>query len=181
MKAPTGNNERGRITGMAGTETSVALHPQRLGVRMRNNIIRMLEKCVLEGGWSSHSRKLAEALAEKYELQVSTNNWNGLRIIGLSAEAAPCIREVVVADWTAWLLENSSYGSGYYHNLHKKAIEHIDNRDQNFYVTIHDKVSVRKVIEILATHTTQEAKDKSKYVADLLRGTKPIHLITFRE
>jgi hypothetical protein len=28
-------------------------------------------------------------------------------------------------------------------------------------------------------HTTQETKDKSKQVADMLRGTEPINLITF--
>ena len=45
------NNERGRITGMPGTETTVTLHPQRLGTKMRNSAIRMLETRVLEGGW----------------------------------------------------------------------------------------------------------------------------------
>lgn len=179
MKKPVGNNERGRITGMPGTEVSVTLYPQRLGVRMRNSIIRMLEKRVLEGGWSSQSRKLAEALAEKYELQVSTNNWNGLRIMGLSAEAASKVREVVVADWTAWLLENPEYRSGYYKSSHEQTIRSIENLDSNFYCNLRDKESICKVIEILAAHTTQEMKDKSKQVADLLRGTEPIHLITF--
>ena len=179
MKKPIGNNERGRITGMPGTEVSVTLHPQRLGVRMRNSIIRMLENRTIEGGWSSQSRKLAEAIAEKHGIQCSANNWNGIRVLGMSAEAAPRIREVVVADWTAYLLERPEYRDGYYKDSYDKAMERIDACDQNFYMTMHDKGSIRKVVEILTEHTTQEMKDKSKKVADLLRGTEPIHLITF--
>jgi len=175
------NNDRGRITGMPGTETTVKLYPQRLGVRMRNSIIRMLENRVLTGGWSSKSRQIAQALAIDNGLQVGSNNWNGLRVLGLSTTAAPLIKEVVHADWTAWLLENTSYRSSYYKDQHDKAMESIDAVDQNFYITMHDKESIRKVIEILTDHTSQELRDKAKQVANLLRGTEPIHLITFKE
>ena len=179
MRKPVGNNERGRITGMPGTETTVTLYPQRLGVRMRNSIIRMLENRIIEGGWASKSRQIAQALSEKYGLQCGVNNRNGIRVLGLSAEAAPRIREVVHADWTAWLLENPEYNKGYFKGLHDKAMEYIDACDQNFYMTMHDKVSIRKVVEILAEDTAQELKEKSKRVADMLRGTEPIHIITF--
>jgi hypothetical protein len=175
------NNDRGRITGMPGTETTVKLYPQRLGVRMRNNIIRMLENRVLTGGWSSKSRQIAQALAIDNGLQVGSNNWNGLRVLGLTAKAAPLIKEVVHADWTAWLLEQPSYRNGYYKEQHDKAMARIDAVDQNFYITMHDKESIRKVVEILSDHTSQELKDKAKQVANLLRGTEPIHLITFKE
>lgn len=171
--------QRGRITGMPGTEVSVTLYPQRLGVRMRNSIIRMMENRVIEGGWSSESRKLALAIAEKHGIQCSNNNWNSIRVLGLSAEAAPHIREVVHADWTAYLLERPGCRIGYYKDSYAEAMECIDACDQNFHINIHCKESNRKVVEILAEHTTQEAKDKSKQVADLLRGTEPIHLITF--
>lgn len=49
----------------------------------------------------------------------------------------------------------------------------------DFYCNLQDKESARKVVEILAEHTTQEMKDKSKAVADLLRGTEPINIVTF--
>jgi len=179
MKKPVGNNERGRITGMPGTQTTVTLYPQTLGVRMRNSIIRMLESRTIEGGWASKSRQIAQALSEKYGLQCGLNNWNGIRILGMSDRTAPRIREVVVADWTAWLLENPTYRNGYYSGLHEVALQYIDSLDQNFYVTMHDKVSIRKVVEILTEDTAPELKEKSKQVADLLRGTEPIHLITF--
>ena len=175
------NNDRGRITGMPGTETRVTLYPQRLGVRMRNSIIRMLENRVLTGGWSSKSRQIAQALAVNHGLQVGSNNWNGLRVLGLTPQAAPPIKEIVHADWTAWLLENPSYRSGYYKDQHDKAMESLDANDQNFYITMHDKESIRKVIAILADHTSQELRDKSMQVANLLRGTEPIHIITFQE
>ena len=179
MRKPIGNNERGRITGMAGTKTTVTLHPQTLGVRMRNSVIRMLENRIIEGGWSSKSRQIAQALSEKYGLQCGVNNWNGIRILGMSERAAPRIRDIVVADWTAWLLENPTYRNGYYRGLHDGALQYIDNLDQNFYVTMHDKVAIRKIVEILTEDTAQELKEKSKKVADMLRGTEPIHIITF--
>jgi hypothetical protein len=141
----------------------------------------MLENRVLTGGWSSKSRQIAQALAIDNGLQVGSNNWNGLRVLGLSATAAPLIKEVVHADWTAWLLENSSYRNGYYKDQHDKAMESIDAVDQNFYIGMHDKESIRKVVEILTDHTSQELRDKAKQVANLLRGTEPIHLITFKE
>ena len=175
------NNERGRITGMPGTETRVTLYPQRLGVRMRNSIIRMLENRVLEGGWSSNSRKIAQALAIKYGLQVGSNNWNGLRVLGLTPQAAPPIKEIVHADWTAWVLEEPTYRTGYYKQQYDKAMESLDANDQNFYITMHDKESIRKVIAILTDHTSQELRDKSMQVANLLRGTEPIEIITFQE
>lgn len=174
------NNERGRLTGMVGTETTITLHPQRLTARMRNSIIRMIESSAITGGWSSQARRLAENLAEKYGIQCTiTHHYRGLRIVGLSEEAAPHIAEIVHADWTAWLLENPEYRNGYYKNNHDNAMRSISNLDNNFYCNIHDKVSVSKVVETLAEHTTQEAKDKSRKVADLLRGTEPIHIITF--
>jgi hypothetical protein len=175
------NNDRGRITGMPGTETTVKLYPQRLGVRMRNNIIRQLENRVLTGGWSSKSRQIAQALAVNHGLQVGSNNWNGLRVLGLTPQAAPPIKEVVHADWTAWTLEEPSYRVGYYKEQYVNAMASLDSVDQNFYITMHDKESIRKVIEILADHTSQELKDKSMQVANLLRGTEPIEIITFKE
>lgn len=179
MKTIT-NRERGRITGMPGTETSVTLYPQRLGVRMRNNVIRMVETLSIEGGWSSQSRRLAENLAEKFNLQCNAfNNHRGLRVVGITEESAPQVAEIVHADWTAWLLENPEYRSGYYRSIHEQTMRSIENLDSNFYCNLQDKESYRKVVEILAAHTTQEMKDKSKRVADLLRGIEPIHLITF--
>ncbi len=173
--------QRGRITGMAGTETTVKLYPQRLGVRMRNKIIRMMEARAIEGGWSSKARQIAVAMAEKYDIQCSVNNWNGVRVIGLSEAAAPSVAEIVHADWTAWMLEQPTYRTGYYRDQFDEAMASIKATDSNFYITMHDKESIRKVIETLAEHTTQELKDKSKQVADMLRGTEPIHLITFKE
>ena len=175
------NNDRGRITGMPGTETTVKLYPQRLGVRMRNSVIRMLENRVLTGGWSSMSRQIAQALAVTHGLQVGSNNWNGLRVIGLSAKAAPLIKEIVHADFTAWVLENSIRSDGYYKDQHDKAMDSLDAVDQNFYIGMHDKESVRKVVEILTDHTSQELRDKAKQVANLLRGTEPIEILTFKE
>ena len=180
MKKPVGNNERGRITGMPGTQTSVALHPQRLTARMRNSIIRMLENCTIEGGWSSQSRKLAEALADKYGLQCSVSNgYRGLRVVGITDAAAQEVAEIVHADWTAWRLENTEYGRGYFNTQHEETMECLKRRESSFWVQLMYEETNRKVIEILAEHTTQEMKDKSKQVADLLRGTEPIHLITF--
>lgn len=174
------NNERGRITGMPGTETTVTLYPQRLTARMRNSIIRMIEARAITGGWSSQARRLAENLAEKFNIQCSVvNNYRGLRIVGLSEAAAPHIAEVVHADWTAWLLENPAYGKGWYRDRHDSTMRSISNLDDNFYCNLQDKESTRKVVEILAKHTTQEMKDKSKHVADLLRGTEPINIVTF--
>jgi len=91
------------------------------------------------------------------------------------------VAEVVRADWTAWLLEEPTYRKGYYKDRYEDAMVCINNLNSNFHVNMHDKDAIRKVIEILAEHTTQEMKDKSKQVADMLRGTEPIHLITFKE
>jgi hypothetical protein len=174
-----GINERGRITGMPGTETTVMLYPQRLGVRMRNSVIRMLENRVLEGGWSSKSRQLAQALAEKYGLQLGSNNWNGVRLTGITIDAAPLVAEIARADFAAWTLENGGYGK-YYKDRHVEDIRNINNLEQNFFITLHEKESIRKVIAILAEHTTPNLKEKGMYVANLLRGTEPIRIINFR-
>jgi hypothetical protein len=175
------HNSRGRLTGMPGTETTVTLHPQRLGVRTRNSIIRMIENRTLQGGWQSKSKRIAQELSKQYGLQCGSTNGNGLRILGLSVEAAPSVAEVLRADWTARLLEAPPSRNGYYEDQYKEAMVCINNLNSNFYVNMHDKDAISKVIEILAEHTTQEMKDKSKAIVDLLKGTEPIHLITFKE
>lgn len=175
------NNDRGRLTGMPGTETTVTLYPQRLGVRMRNSVIRMIENRSIEGGWSSKSRQIAESLCKQYGLQVGINNGNGVRIIGMAPHAAPLLLETIQADWAAWLLEQPHYRTGYYRNCFDQAMESIRRVDQNFYSYIHDSQTCRKVVAILAEHTTQELKDKSTAIANLLRGTEPIRIVTFQE
>lgn len=174
-------NERGRLTGMAGTETTVTLHPQRLGVRMRNSIIRMLEARAITGGWTSQSRKLAEAIADKYGLQCSvSNSYRGVRVVGITEAAAPLVSELVHADWTAWILENPDYRRGYYQRSYDSTMESLKNCDGSFWVSLMHKETVSKVVAILSEHTTQEMKDKATHVANLLRGTEPIHIINFR-
>jgi hypothetical protein len=175
------NNQRGRPTGMPGTETTVTLYPQRLGVRMRNTIIRMLERGIIEGCWSSKSRQLAEALASKYGLSCSlTNSYRGLRVIGVTQTAAPLVAEIVQADWAAWLLEEPEYRNGYYQRQYSETMKSLKQVDGNFWVSLMYKESTSKVIEILIEHTTQEVRDKAMQVANMLRGTEPIHITTFR-
>lgn len=173
------SNERGRITGLPGTEVSVTLYPDRLGVRTRNSIIRMLENRMLAGGYRSYAAQIARALAVKYGLQVSNCRGNGLRILGLSDVAAQMVREIVHADWIARTLENPAYREGYYKNKYEFAMDCLASCEQDFYVVLHDQESIRKVAVILAEHTTQELKDKSQHIADLLRGAEPIHLLSF--
>lgn len=173
------NNERGRITGMPGTKVSVTLYPDRLGVRMRNSIIRMVENRVLVGGWSSQSAMIGKALAAKYGLQISRNNGYGLQVIGINASAAPLVQEILHADWIAWLLDNPSHREGYYKVSYDNAMANLAEHDSDFYIPLRYKESIRKVAVILAEHTTQELKDKSQEVANLLRGTEPIHLLSF--
>ncbi|WP_396190071.1 hypothetical protein [Flavobacterium sp.] len=175
-------NERGRITGMPGTTTTVMLHPRRLGARMRNNIIRQLENRVITGGWQSKSAQLAKALAAKYGLQVSNNHWNGMRILGITEGAGPLVAEIVRADYTAWILENPGNGaSPYYKDRVTQSIADANELNPDFFVSLHYDESVRKVTEILAEHTSQELKDKAKHVANMLRGTEPIEITTFQE
>jgi hypothetical protein len=165
---------------MPGTTTTVTLYPQTLGARMRNSTIRMLEARTITGGWTSQSRKLAEAIADKHGLQCSvSNNYRGLRVVGISEEAAPLVSEVVNADWVAWVLENPEYRNGYYKGRYEESMTSLERCESSFWVQLMHKESSSKVIAILKHHTTQEMKDKAKQVAHLLRGTEPIHLITF--
>lgn len=173
------HNERGRVTGLPGTKTTVTLYPQTLSARVRNSVIRMVESRMVEGGWTSNSRKIAEALAEKYDLQVSVNNWNGVRVKGFTGESAQQIKEIAQADWVAWLIENPDYGKGYYYSCHVQAIAHIEGASPEFFITMYDKENIRKVREILAEQTSQELKDRTQLVSNLLRGTEPITLTTF--
>jgi hypothetical protein len=176
------SNERGRITGMPGTTTTVMLHPQRLGARMRNNIIRQLENRAITGGWQSKSAQLATALAAKYRLQVNNKHWNGMRILGITEGAGPLVVEIVRADYAAWVLESPGHSANhYYKDRTTQSIANAYKLNPDFFVSLHYDESIRKVTEILAEHTSQELKDKAKHVADLLRGTEPIEITTFQE
>lgn len=172
------NTERGRVTGLPGTETVVTLYPDRLGARMRNMVIRMLEQHNIVGGWSSKSRQLVEALADTYKLKMSTvNNWNGVLVVGLTEEAAPLVADVVRADYAAFALERGHVS--YFHDSFESTMSNINNVNSEFYIRLHDKEATSKVIEILAAHTPPKLRDKARKVADLIRGSDPINVIKF--
>ncbi len=174
------SNARGRITGMAGTETTVKLDPTRLSAKMRNSVIRMIETMTVTGGWAAQSRRLAEVIIKNHTLPCTVTTSRGIRVVGLTEEAAPRIREVVVADWAAFLLLNPSYRNGYYKNSYDREVDKIDELDQDFYIGLNDTDSIRKVAAILGEHITPETKARALRVADKLRGTEPIHIINFR-
>lgn len=173
-------NERGRLTGINGVESVLTLYPERLGPRIKKNVIKMLENAHITGGWASQSRQVAEALASKFSLSILQTRWNGLT---LYAQPVPDVRdkliELVRADIASFILENPTYHRSYYTNLAQETVAHLTNGTAK-YVDFRNKEFSKQAVALINRDLPKHVVEKNKQVINLLNSNTPIHLTTLR-
>lgn len=173
-------NERGRLTGINGVESVLTLYPERLGPRIKKSVIKMLENAHITGGWQSQSRQVAEALAEKFNLNVLQTRWQGLT---LYAQPTPEIRdkliELVQADISVFLLENPNYHHSYYSNAAKETIAQLQKGNAK-YIDFRNKEFSKQAIALINKELPEHVIAQNKRVIDILNNNTPVHLTTLR-
>ncbi len=173
-------NERGRLTGIAGMESVLTLHPDRLSPRIKNAVIKMLQNAHITGGWQSKSRQVAEQLAETFQLSVLQTRWNGLTLYAQpTAEVRDQLIEFVKADIAAFLLEHPDYHRSYYTNSARDTVESLRNGTIK-YIDFRSTAYTKQAIALINQDLPDEFKQANQKVIDLLKGGAPIHITTIR-
>lgn len=174
------SNERGRLTGINGVESVLTLYPDRLGPRIKKSVIRMLENAHITGGWSSQSRQVAEALADRFSLSVLQTRWQGLT---LYAQPRPEIRdqliELVQADIAAFLLENPGYHTSYYANAAQEAVAQLKKGNAK-YIDFRCREFNKRAIALINAELPKHVLEQNQHVIDLLNNNTPIRITTIR-
>lgn len=172
--------DRGRITGINGMVSELTLYPENLGPRIKKSVIKMLENAHITGGWSSQSRRVAEALAERFSLSVLQTRWQGLT---LYAQPKPEIRdkliELIQADITAFLLENPNYHRSYYADSAQDAIANLKNGNAR-YIDFRCSEFNKQAIALINAELPKHVIEQNQYVIDLLNNNTPIRITTIR-
>ncbi len=173
-------NERGRVTGIAGMESVLTLHPDRLSPRIKNAVIKMLQNAHITGGWQSKSRQVAEQLAETFQLSVLQTRWNGLTLYAQpTAEVRDQLIEFVKADISLFLLEHPDYHRSYYTNSARATVESLQNGTAK-YLDFRGTEYTKQAIALINQDLPEEARQANQQVIDLLNGSKPIYITTIR-
>ena len=171
---------RGRLTGINGMVSELTLHPENLGPRIKKSVIKMLENAHITGGWSSQSRQVAEALAERFSLSVLQTRWQGLT---LYAQPKPEIRdkliELVRADIAAFLLENPNYHRSYYADAAQEAIDQLKKGNAK-YIDFRCSEFNKQAIALINAELPKHVIEQNQHVIDLLNNNTPIRITTIR-
>lgn len=160
-----------------GVVTQMVIDPTKVTVRIRNKIVKWLEQGFIEGGYSSHARKLCDMLVKKYELEAVGFSWRGIRVHNPSSELAGKLIEILDADWAAYLLESpgtNTYYQGIYNDARRKL-----GVCQDTFICIHDKDLRRSAGLLISELSNQDRKDRVKQAIDAITGTEPIHMYTY--
>jgi hypothetical protein len=173
-------NERGRLTGINGVESVLTLYPDRLGPRIKQAVIKMLENAHITGGWRSQSRQVAEALAEKYSLSILQTRWNGLTLF---AQPTPEVRdqliELVKADIALFLLENPNYHRSWYTQQAQTTVNELEGGSIK-YIDFRTREYTKQAIALINQELPKHIIEQNQRVIALLKGSDPIHLTTIR-
>jgi hypothetical protein len=173
-------NERGRLTGINGVESVLTLYPDRIGPRIKKNVIKMFENAHITGGWASQSRQVAEALAQKFNLNILQTRWCGITLYG---QPEPDVRDQLIsliqADISAWMLENTHSHHNWYRDQAKATIENLQSGVAK-YVDFRSKEYAKQAVTLINKNLPDAHRKRNQHVIDLLNGSEPIHLTTIR-
>lgn len=170
-----------RAAKVVGMQTTMQLDPTKITVRIKNRLIRWLEKGEYVGGWSSKTRRVAESLATTYDLPQSLRTWEGVRVRRPSPELRKEMMELVRADWTAAVLENPYLAkeSGWARRRYDEVMKELEHRDCNdVYIGMHHHEFTKQAFALLDKHQRHEYSSNVKACVDALNGTALIHILT---
>lgn len=95
-----------RLGNTAGIEITATFHPDRITIRMRNTIKRMVMDGTLKGGWRSQAKRLTRALCDKFGIPMHNNNSYAVAVPSLTPEPLRAkLLELLKADEAAVRLE----------------------------------------------------------------------------
>ena len=163
-------------------KVTVELNPEHITKRVKTSIKKQLRAGRISGGYRSAAASIADQIVKKFELPVSRDSWNGVRVTNASVEAKLRVRELYEADWAAELLETPHLGRHhYYKQRYEYTLGSLNSRSEtDVYVQFHDRGIADQARAVLAEYITDDDKQRIEDVIALLDTDQPIHITTYQ-
>jgi uncharacterized Ntn-hydrolase superfamily protein len=163
-------------------KVTIELTPEHITKRVKTSIKKQLRAGRISGGYRSAAASIADQIVKKFELPVSRDSWNGVRLTNACVEAKLRVRELYEADWAAELLEKPHLGRHeYYKARHQTTMDSLGRRAANdIYVHFNDRALADQARAVLAEYITDDAKQRIEDVIRLLDTDQPIHITTYQ-
>lgn len=172
------HNDVGRMSKTRGVTTTFDFHPEVMTTRLKNNVVKMLQRRHINGTYTSQSRRISEMCNDKFGLGCGISTWRGIRVDNWDVKAMQEeLLEIVKADWAAYCLTGKHH-SDWYKRENELTRHNIINGVQGFKLSLINGDYQSKLIDVFAkTHAADEAFQKRLAIAlAALNGTEPIRI-----
>lgn len=173
-----------RYANTMAVQSTIAIDPTKITVRIKNKLLKWLEQSHLDGGYRSEARKLGELLAEKFELPTTATTWRGLQARVSNKQMGRELQELLRADWTAELMERPHMGhaTGWYRQQYDESMRRLALANPKLQVNlyIHNKEYRQPIIDCMNKYVTDEERARIRKAIDALKGTEPIVCINYQ-
>lgn len=168
-----------RAAKIVGMQTTMNLDPTKITVRIKNRLIRWLEKGEYVGGWSSKSRRVAEVLAKEFDLPQALRTWEGIRVRYPTPELRKEMMDLVRADWTLALIDYPGYNKSWARNRFDSVMKELESGEcGDCYIGMHNHEFTKQAFALLDKHQRDQYSANVKACVDALNGTALIHVTT---
>lgn len=173
-----------RYANTMAVQSTIAIDPTKITVRIKNKLLKWLEQAHLDGGYRSEARKLGELLTDKFQLPTTMATWRGVQARVTNKQMGKELQELLRADWAAELLERPHLGKegNWYRMQYDEAMKQLARVNPKLTVSlyIHNKEYRQPIIDCLNKYVTEEERSRIQVAIDALKGTEPIHCFTYQ-
>jgi len=173
-----------RYANTMAVQSTIAIDPTKITVRIKNKLLKWLEQAHLDGGYRSEARKLGELLTEKFQLPTTMATWRGVQARVTNKKMAKELKELLRADWATELLERPHLGKegNWYRMNYDEAMRKIGLANPKLTVSlyIHNKEFRQPIIDCLNRYVTEVERSRIQVAINALKGTEPIVCINYQ-
>lgn len=171
-----------RYANTMAVQSTIAIDPTKITVRVKNKLLKWLEQSHLEGGYRSEARKLGELLTEKFQLPTTMKTWRGVQARVTNKQMAQELQDLLRADWTAELLDNPHMKNAWYRKQYDETVRQLALADPKLTINlyINNKEFRQPIIDCLNKYVTEEERARVQVAIDALKGTDPIVCINYQ-
>lgn len=172
-----------RAARLPGVSTTFTFHPAHISTRMRNSIKRMIERGMVEGGWSSKAKHLARALMNEYGLSyqdIGRNTMTMMLPAGMPYEVRQQVLGLLKADFVG-LRFKCNQTAEYHRREHDEVCAFLlaDGTQEptaSGHTTTVYCADIRKELRRVVMPYVGAMSPDRRALLDLLDGTTPIEL-----
>lgn len=172
-----------KITHMPGIKVEATIDPTLISVRVKKAAQKMICSGILNGGYRSTSRMLAEQLLKDSRVSAcaSATRWGVVMYSAkLSHATKAAIKELINAARVIELAtESSPNRKEYVNDRYDRTLKRLESETEHVNLSIYQKDIAQQIAELIAAARTPEQVNAAKELAYQLDGTQPIKINIF--